>query len=58
MAEDIAHMGPMLTPAWLAGRVAEAVSGRVGTTFLIGCGGAALAVTAQRSVWRAVRPGT
>ncbi len=27
-------------------------------TFLIGCGGAALAIVAQRRCWRSARPGT
>lgn len=89
MSEDIAHMGPMLIPAWLmAGWVAEAVSragsygfvrdlglgftgsvivgvttwaavsGRVGTTFLIACWRrGARDHRSARSVWRAVRSG-
>jgi uncharacterized membrane protein YeaQ/YmgE (transglycosylase-associated protein family) len=37
-----------------------AISGEAGmvTMFLIGCGGAALVITAQRSFWRSVQPGT
>ena len=91
MAENIAHMAPMLLLAGLmAGWMAEAVSraggyglirdlglgligsvvsgvttwvaisGQAGmvTMFLVGCGGAALVITAQRSLWRSVRPGT
>lgn len=91
MAENIAHMAPMLLLAGLmAGWMAEVVSraggyglipdlglGLIGsvlvgvttwvaisaqagmvTMFLIGGGGAALAITAQRSFWRSVRPGT
>ena len=46
----------------VAGGVATwvAISGLDGmvTMFLIGCGGAALVIIAQRSFWRSVRPGT
>jgi uncharacterized membrane protein YeaQ/YmgE (transglycosylase-associated protein family) len=40
--------------------VGVAISGHAGmvTMLLIGCGGAALLITAQRSFWRSVRSGT
>jgi len=67
VAENIAHMAPMLLLAGLmAGWTAEAVSragGSTGSSVIWvsvspGVWRAALVITAQRSLWRSVRPGT
>lgn len=44
----------------IGGAIRIFVSGEAGmaTMFVIGCAGAALAIAAQRTLWRSFRPGT